>query len=355
VINFRYHIVSLMAVFLALAVGIAVGVTLSPSVQRGIATQAEQDRQQVIQLRTELDRRDSLDTYRSTYDQRTAQLVLAGRLTDERVALVAMPDAPRAVVTAVGDAVTQAGGRVVDQVRVSESVFDPTQADTVDKAVANLSMVGITDDMTPATRVGWYLSRAIASKNAAGRDEYAKTVGRTLAAAGLVDVRDDVDDTAQLVVVITAPTSSWTCAAGTSSSTWGSGTGPAALTTSPSSSPDPTATVWAARTSKRSGRRRRRRGTSAPWTSPTCRAVWSRRSSPARSSSSGSRGTTVRWPGPTTRCPWCAEPWSPPWSGDSRPPRPPPRRGWWAERSRPARPQRPGPHAGAGRTTPASR
>jgi hypothetical protein len=206
VINFRYHIVSLMAVFLALAVGIAVGVTLSPSVQRGIATQAEQDRQQVIQLRTELDRRDSLDTYRSTYDQRTAQLVLAGRLTDERVALVAMPDAPRAVVTAVGDAVTQAGGRVVDQVRVSESVFDPTQADTVDKAVANLSMVGITDDMTPATRVGWYLSRAIASKNAAGRDEYAKTVGRTLAAAGLVDVRDDVDDTAQLVVVITAPT-----------------------------------------------------------------------------------------------------------------------------------------------------
>ena len=94
VINFRYHIVSLMAVFLALAVGIAVGVSLSPSVDEGILTQAQQDRNQVTALRSELTRRDNLDTYRSTYDQRTAQLVLAGRLTDARVALVVMPDAP---------------------------------------------------------------------------------------------------------------------------------------------------------------------------------------------------------------------------------------------------------------------
>jgi Copper transport outer membrane protein, MctB len=198
--------VSLMAVFLALAVGIAVGVSLSPSVDEGILSQAQQDRNQVTQLRTELTRRDNLDTYRSTYDQRTAQLVLAGRLTDTRVALVAMPDAPTAVVTAVGEAVAQAGGRVVSQVKVSETVFDPTQADTVDKAVAELNLVGLTDAMSPATKVGWCLSRAIAARSGNPRDPYAKTVGRTLAAAGLVDVREDVEDTAQLVVVVAAPT-----------------------------------------------------------------------------------------------------------------------------------------------------
>jgi len=205
VINFRYHIVSLMAVFLALAVGIAVGVSLSPSVQRGIATQAEQDRQQVIQLRAELARRDNLDAYRSTYDQRTARLVLAGRMTDDRVALVVMPDAPGAVVSAVADAVEQAGGRVVSQVRVSQEVFDPTQADSVDQAVAGLDL-GLTGEMSPATKVGWCLSRAIAARSASPRDGYAKTVGRTLAAANLVDVREDVEDTAQLVVVISAGT-----------------------------------------------------------------------------------------------------------------------------------------------------
>jgi len=204
-INFRYHIVSLMAVFLALAVGIAVGVSLSPSVDEGILSQAQQDRNQVTALRSELARRDNLDAYRSTYDQRTGQLVLAGRMTDDRVALVVMPDAPGAVVSAVSDAVAQAGGRVVAQVKVSQEVFDPTQAATVDQAVAGLDL-GLTAEMSPATKVGWCLSRAIAARSVNPRDGYAKTVGRALAAANLVDVREDVEDTAQLVVVVTAAT-----------------------------------------------------------------------------------------------------------------------------------------------------
>ena len=206
-INFRYHIVSLMAVFLALAVGIAVGVSVGPSVEQGILDQAQQDREKVIpQLRAELTRRDSLDAYRSTYEQRTGQLVLAGEMPDARVALVVMPDAPGAVVTAIGDAVAQAGGRVVSQVKVSEKVFDPDQAAAVGQAVAELRPVGLTDEMSPATKVGWSLSRAIGSRSVTARDDYARTVGRTLTAAGLVDVREDSDDMAQLIVVVTAPT-----------------------------------------------------------------------------------------------------------------------------------------------------
>ena len=206
-INFRYHIVSLMAVFLALAVGIAVGVTLSPSVQRGIATQAKQDREQVIQLRTELDRRTNLDTYRDTYDQRTATLVLAGQLSGVRVAVVAMPDAPGSVVTSVAQAVEQAGGRVVTQVKVNARVFDATQAQTVTQAVSELGEAGLTDAMSPATKVGWSLARAVANKQVTTRDDYSRTVGRTLADAGLADVSESVDDFAQVVVVVTSTTS----------------------------------------------------------------------------------------------------------------------------------------------------
>ena len=94
-INFRYHIVSLMAVFLALAVGIAAGVSLSPSVNEGVAQQAEQDRKQVTELRAELDRRNSLDAL-------PPDLRPAGRPDRDRracwpaprVAIVQMPDAP---------------------------------------------------------------------------------------------------------------------------------------------------------------------------------------------------------------------------------------------------------------------
>ena len=90
--------------------------------------------------------------------------------------------------------------------KVSDEVFDPNQAETVDQAVAELHPVGLTDGMSPATKVGWSLSRAIASKTVANRDPYAKTVGRTLSSAGLVDVREDVNETAQLVIVVAAPT-----------------------------------------------------------------------------------------------------------------------------------------------------
>ena len=78
-INFRYHIVSLMAVFIALSVGIAVGVSLSPSVDQGLLQQAAQDRKQVTDLRAELDRRKALDDYRNaTGEQLSSVLSLMG-------------------------------------------------------------------------------------------------------------------------------------------------------------------------------------------------------------------------------------------------------------------------------------
>jgi hypothetical protein len=79
-INFRYHIVSLMAVFLALAVGIAVGVTLRPSVDEGLAAQAAQDRKQVQDLRAELSRRAALDEYREVWASRVGEVVTTGML-----------------------------------------------------------------------------------------------------------------------------------------------------------------------------------------------------------------------------------------------------------------------------------
>ena len=118
-INFRYHIVSLMAVFIALSVGIAVGVSLSPSVDQGLLQQAAQDRKQVADLRAELDRRKALDNYRNAYDEQVGQVVTAGVMNGQRVAMVAMPEAPTSVVRDISNAVIAAGGTVVRDVKVT--------------------------------------------------------------------------------------------------------------------------------------------------------------------------------------------------------------------------------------------
>ena len=116
-INFRYHIVSLMAVFLALSVGIAVGVSLGPSVDQGLLRQAEQDRKQVTELRNEINRRNALDGVpagvrradRRAGDRRARSATYAWRWSS-------MPDAPGRVVTDLTAAVATAGGTVVREV-----------------------------------------------------------------------------------------------------------------------------------------------------------------------------------------------------------------------------------------------
>jgi len=137
-INFRYHIVSLMAVFIALSVGIAVGVSLSPSVDQGIIAQAAQDRKQVTDLRTELDRRNALDEYREAYDLRVGKVVAENVLSGIRVAIVAMPDAPTAVVEAISAASEEAGGNVVRDVKINAEAFDPSQTDSITSPMTRL-------------------------------------------------------------------------------------------------------------------------------------------------------------------------------------------------------------------------
>ncbi len=205
-INFRYHIVSLMAVFIALSVGIAVGVSLSPSVSRGLIDQAAQDRKQLTDLRAELERRKALDSYREAYEQRAGQVLTAGVLDGSRVVLVSMPDAPRDVVQSINAAVTQAGGSVVGDVRVSAGVFDPEQADEVKAALAPYSeQLQLTDAMSPATMTGLAVGRAVATRGSAERDALAVQLGDALVSAGLVALSKDVSAQAELAIVVAAP------------------------------------------------------------------------------------------------------------------------------------------------------
>jgi hypothetical protein len=206
-INFRYHIVSLMAVFLALAVGIVLGVTLRPSVDTGLAQQAAQDRKQVQELRAELDRRNALDDYREAYAARAGQVLTAGVLNETKVAVVVMPDAPSAVVSAVSAAVIEAGGTVSGTVKVNAKAFDAEKSSELTSALStHAGTLGLTDSMSDGTKLGVALGRAVASKEPGRRDDTAVDITDALASAGLITFDKNGDDSAQLVIVVSAET-----------------------------------------------------------------------------------------------------------------------------------------------------
>ena len=125
-IDMRYHVISLVAVFLALAIGILLGTTL---VERGLI--AEQ-KGQIKSLQSTFDEikkkneslHDDLKVYQDYADQAKAYMV-AGHLSGKTYALLKSPDSDSATVDSVSKAISSAGGSVpVTITIVSEKMND---------------------------------------------------------------------------------------------------------------------------------------------------------------------------------------------------------------------------------------
>lgn len=207
-INFRYHVVSLVAVFLALAVGIALGATiLGDRLSQGIVTQAAQDRKTVQDLRAQLDQRRVIENYDNDYAKLVAPGLIAGTLNGQQVALVAMPDAPGSVVDSVTTAVKAAGGQVSTVVAVHGEVFDPTKAADVLTAVKPFTgATGVQAADPVVAQFGAVLARGVLAHTTTSRDATGTNVVYALKGAKLISTSSDTDLRAQLLVIVPAPT-----------------------------------------------------------------------------------------------------------------------------------------------------
>ncbi len=127
--DFRYHIASLIAVFIALVIGILVGIGLSG---RGFVSDAERTNLEnsISGLRSERDtdraalalataRQATADSYLSD----TYPTLVAGRLRGSRVAVVSVGSVDQTIDRAITQAVRDAGGRIV-RVRVLRLPMD---------------------------------------------------------------------------------------------------------------------------------------------------------------------------------------------------------------------------------------
>jgi hypothetical protein len=122
VIDFRYHLVSIIAVFLALAVGLAVGSTALT----GTAEQALSAAQHRLTSQNKsLTKQNGLLQHQVAGDQAFAAAnsarLLAGLLTDERVVLIAAPGADSAMTTGLTTALREAGATVTGQVSLTST------------------------------------------------------------------------------------------------------------------------------------------------------------------------------------------------------------------------------------------
>ncbi|WP_127126111.1 copper transporter [Georgenia sp. SYP-B2076] len=125
-IDFRYHLVSLIAVFLALAVGIVLGAgPLRDTIGDTLTGQVQDLRADRDRLRGELAAAETDAAERTTYLEDSAPVLLAGTLADRSVSLVTLPGTSEDDVQAVRDRLAQTGARLVSQVAVTDAWTDP--------------------------------------------------------------------------------------------------------------------------------------------------------------------------------------------------------------------------------------
>lgn len=121
-IDFRYHLVSIIAVFLALAVGLVVGSTAlsGKAVEALSAAQraALANNHALSKDRNQLQQQVSAD---QAFAAASSARLLAGLLTGERVVLVSAPGADGATATGLTTALRQAGATVTGQVNLTSA------------------------------------------------------------------------------------------------------------------------------------------------------------------------------------------------------------------------------------------
>lgn len=143
-IDFRYHLVSLLSIFLALAVGIVVGTTAlnGPvldglrSSNTGLISDKRALESDVRDLQGDVDTADGLARALS------ADLV-GGQLVDQRVLLVLGPEAEQQTADQLVRALEDAGATVTGRLALQSALFDPDQGQLVDDLVAQVVPAGV--------------------------------------------------------------------------------------------------------------------------------------------------------------------------------------------------------------------
>ena len=208
-IDFRYHLVSLISVFLALAVGIVLGAgPLKESIGDTLTGEVDALRQRAADLRTELDASaaelaDSRAAFASVADD-----LLAGTLEDRRVALVTFGDADGGAAADVAARFEEAGATVSARVRLTDDWVDPTRA-TFRQTLGGTLVEYLEPAPDAAAGSGTELAEALVQglSNAVPEDpdrltENAAVVLQLLTESGLIEVDGEVALPADGVVVV---------------------------------------------------------------------------------------------------------------------------------------------------------
>ncbi|MBF8192668.1 copper transporter, partial [Nonomuraea sp. K274] len=158
-IDFRYHLVSIVAIFLALAVGIVLGTTLLQDPAIDLAEKTTDDLFSANKdLRAELDTLRGREAGNDLFITDATAEMVAGELTGQRVLLVETPGSSTAMREAGEQVLDQAGAEISGRVTLTEKFLDPKGTGVLDGLVNQLKPANM---IFPTTATSWDRAAAL--------------------------------------------------------------------------------------------------------------------------------------------------------------------------------------------------
>lgn len=143
-ISLRYHVISIAAVFLALAVGVVLGsTTLSRSLLSGLSNENEDLAAQVTDLQNEKNAQAARLADADSFATSVGPMAVNGQLAQRTVMLITTADASPADRDAVKTLIAGAGGTVTGELQLTEAFNDPRKADRLKDIVVRLLPAGV--------------------------------------------------------------------------------------------------------------------------------------------------------------------------------------------------------------------
>lgn len=209
-INFRYHVVSLTAVFLALAIGLVVGTAalngpLSETLKDNVSSlrkQNQQYRDQVNHLTDEANKQEQFAT-------EATPLLLGGKLTGRRVLVVSMVSASKYADGVLSD-LQIAGVTVVGRMEIQDKFIEPANStELLDLAnaarTAVPTVVGLPTNSNGVETSTGLLAAVLMERSPAVDDNARRTVLSAYTNRGYIALTGETTGSAQAVLVIAGP------------------------------------------------------------------------------------------------------------------------------------------------------
>jgi hypothetical protein len=209
VISLRYHVISIGAVFLALAVGVVLGsTTLSNTLLSGLSGQRNQLAAQVSDLQAQRSQLNSQLAGADQFATGVGPLAVRGLLAQRTVVIIDTANASQSDQDALTGLLTAAGVKVTGVVSLTDAFADPNRADQLRDLVTQLIPAGeqlpLASD--PGTLAGGLVGELVllnkANNNPQATQDERTSALSGLATAGFIKAGQQVAP-AQLAIVLT--------------------------------------------------------------------------------------------------------------------------------------------------------